>query len=115
MTELKLQYNNMVESEYLEGRDGPSLIDSPKLVRQQTLGETDSGKVEKWTYQLQAVNELVAKNAIRRYVRTNYPFIKNILDPEVDDISETEQGKLRQFFPETIQQEEMIVEVLVVR
>lgn len=115
MTEVQLQYNKMIESEYFQDASRPNLIDSPKLVAQETVGQTDNGMVEKWTYEFEAVNELVAKNAIRKYVRVNYPFVKNILSPEVTDINDTEQGKLRQFFPESMHQEEMRVEVLVVR
>lgn len=114
MTEVQLQYNKMIESEYFQD-SRRNLIDNPKLIAQQTVGETDNGRVEKWTYEVEAVNELVAKNAIRKYVRVNYPFVKNILSPEVTDIDDTEQGKLRQFFPESMHQEKMEVEVLVVR
>lgn len=91
------------------------VLNKPELVRQNTIGDKNGDIVEQWEYKVDAVNELRAKTIVRRYVRTNVPLAKNILNPTVTDASNTEQSTITQFFPDTMKQEEYRVKLTIVR
>lgn len=95
-------------------QDRNEFLATPKLVKQQSVGGTGDANVQKWTYETEAANELLARYRTRRYVRTNFPRIKNVLEPDIDDVENTEQSTFRSFFPETFQQRKYTVEVTVV-
>jgi len=94
---------------------GTDVLDQPNLISQETVGEHSGGTVDRLTYEVDAVNELRARTIVRRYVRTNNPLVKNILEPEITNAEDTEQGTISQFFPEQIQQQRYNVKILVVR
>lgn len=95
------------------GRDRYGFLPTPKLVRQQALDIVDGVKFEKWTYETEAANGLVAPRIVKMHIRANYPRVDRMIKPMIEDISETEQSKLRDFFGNTIGQELYTVTLIV--
>jgi cytochrome oxidase Cu insertion factor (SCO1/SenC/PrrC family) len=85
----------------------------PELIRQQTVS-ADGDKVEKLTVSVDAVNELVARQRARAYVRREFPLVKNILNPELDETN-TIQSTFNDIVPEIFEREEHEIEIMVVR
>jgi len=99
-------------SQFKEGYT--DFLDTPKLVSQQSIGPPLGPDVQLWGFEVDAANELLAKSQTRRYVRTNFPKVKNLVQPNVKGVEDTEQSTLRSFFPETFQQNRYEVAVKVI-
>jgi len=96
-------------------QDDGDLLSTPKFISQQSVGARRGDNVQRWTYEVDAVNELMARNRTRAYIRRMHPTVKNIINPDISDVESTEQGTFRDFFPETFQQQRYTISVLVVK
>lgn len=85
----------------------------PKIVKQQTL-KSNGEKIELIGVELDAVNEFIARQRARGFVRRNFPGAKNILTPELTE-SNTKQSTFNDIVPETFHADEHTIEVTVVR
>jgi len=99
-------------SQFNEG--SADFLDTPKLISQQSIGPPSGPNVQLWEFEVEAANELLAKNRTRRYVRTNFPRVKNLVQPNVEGVEDTEQSTFRSFFPERFQQNRYEVGVKVI-
>jgi len=96
-------------------QDDNDLLSTPKFISQQSVGARRGNNVQRWTYEVDAVNELMARNRTRAYIRRTQPTVKNIINPDITDVNATQQGTFRDFFPETFQQQRYTISVLVVK
>lgn len=94
-------------------QSGNDVLFTPKFISQRSSSGRMDMNIQTWTYKIDAANELIARNRVRAYVRRNNPRVKNILEPKVDSVEDTEQGTLRQFFPNTLELNRYEVEVVV--
>jgi len=85
----------------------------PEIVKQQTV-KSNGEKVELVGVRVDAVNEFVARQRARTYVRRKFPTTKNILTPELTE-KNTKQSTFNDIIPERIEVEEHIIEVTMVR
>lgn len=77
------------------------VLSTPEFKSQRSIGSREGYNLQQWIYEVDAVNEIIARNRVRSYVRRNNPRVKNILEPRIDSVENTEQGTIRQFFPDT--------------
>lgn len=66
------------------------------------------------TVSVPAVNNIVARQRARTFIRRKYPTAKNILSPDIDS-SETKQTTFNELFPESLHREDFRVDVVVVQ
>jgi len=109
-----MQNEKLMDIVFSDNENYNEVLDNPQLVSQQSTVLDDGTTAQVLTYKIEAVNELIAKNRVRRYVRTNNPTVKNIISPIVQDSNQTEQSRLQSFFPDTFEQFEYEVSVAVV-
>jgi hypothetical protein len=91
------------------------IVSEPKVMSQQTIGEQDGDIVDKLTVKTEARTKIRAKTKVRRHLRLEDPVVKNILNPSVKDVSETEQSRLVEFFPGDVDTKEYLIEVIIIR
>ncbi|EGQ44215.1 MAG: hypothetical protein J07AB43_02740 [Candidatus Nanosalina sp. J07AB43] len=92
---------------------GNDILFTPELIRQTSSSARMDMNIQTWVYEVDAVNEIVARNRVRSYARRNNPRVKNILEPKIDSVEDTEQGTLRQYFPNTFKLSRYEVKVVV--
>jgi len=91
------------------------IVSEPKVMSQQTIGEQGDDIVDKLTVKTEARTQVRAKTKVRRHLRLEDPVVKNILNPSVKDVSETEQSTLSRFFPGDVDTKEYLIEVIIIR
>lgn len=92
-----------------------SVLKEPDLISQQTVGQSNGDTVDKLTFRVESGSRVLARNRIRAHVRREFPLVKNVLSPNVEDAQETKQSGIREFAPDTFHTEIYEIEVLVVR
>lgn len=85
----------------------------PEIISQQTVA-TNGDKVEKFTVEVDAVNEFTARQRARAYMRRSFPSIKNIMSPELKS-SNTKQSTFNDIMPNMIKAETYKIEVTALR
>lgn len=85
----------------------------PEIISQETIS-ANGDTVEKFTVELDAVNEFAARQRARAYMRRNFPLIKNVISPEFKS-SNTKQSTFNEIMPDRFRAETHRIEVTAVR
>jgi hypothetical protein len=94
-------------------QSGDDVLFTPEFISQTSSSGRADMNIQTWVYEIDAANEIIARNRVRSYVRRNNPRVKNILEPKINSVEDTKQSAIRQFVPNTFKLNRYKVKVVV--